>query len=80
MKQIVIETTGANCPSCAFTIERLGRKIPGVRDIHMDVASRRISVDCESEDGTVQEQVMAIVRRLGYDARPVPTGPAQEAD
>jgi copper chaperone CopZ len=61
----VFDVNGATCPSCAFTIERAGRRVPGVSDIRVDVTTHEIRV---SYDGTpaALDGVKDIVRRLGY--------------
>lgn len=58
---------GATCPSCAFTIERAGRRVAGVRDVRVDVNAHEIRV---RYDGTPEalKGVQAIVARLGYQA------------
>lgn len=64
----VLEVEGADCPSCAFTIEKLGRKIPGVSEVRVDVARHEIRVDYNGASGTL-EKIAEIVGRLGYRAR-----------
>lgn len=63
----VFDVNGATCPSCAFTIERAGRRVAGVRDIRVDVNAHQIRV---SYDGSPEalSGVQDIVRRLGYAA------------
>lgn len=58
---------GAHCPSCAFTIEKLGRKVPGVSEVRVDVARHEIRVDYDGSPGTL-EGIADIVGRLGYSA------------
>jgi copper chaperone CopZ len=66
-KWAAIRTDGANCPSCAFTIEHLGRKVQGVHDVKVDTALRAIHVEYEGNPGSL-ERIAEIVRRLGYNA------------
>jgi copper chaperone CopZ len=54
----VLDVEGAHCPSCAFTLEKLGRRVPGVREVR---------VDYDGAPGTL-ERFMAIVVNLGYSA------------
>jgi copper chaperone CopZ len=63
----IMSVDGATCPSCAFTIERAGRRVAGVRDVRVDVSAHEIRV---SYDGTPEalKGVQAIVARLGYKA------------
>ncbi len=65
----VFDLDGATCPSCAYAIEHLGRKLAGVRDVHVDVNEATVEVDYAGE---VESEVLAaipeIVRRIGYSA------------
>ena len=67
MKRAVIRTDGANCPSCAYTIEHLGRKVQGVSDVKVDTSLLAIRVEYEGNPGSL-ERIAQIVRRLGYNA------------
>jgi copper chaperone CopZ len=55
------------CVSCAYAIERNGKKLPGVEDIRVDLAKREITV---SYDGAsdVLDAIVDIIRRIGHDA------------
>ncbi len=64
----ILDVEGASCPSCVFTIEKLGRKIPGVSEVRVDVARHEIGVDYDGAPGTL-EKIAQIVGRLGYSAR-----------
>jgi copper chaperone CopZ len=61
----VFDVNGATCPSCAFTIERAGRRVPGVRDVRVDVNSHEIRVRYDGSPAAL-DGVKDIVRRLGY--------------
>ncbi len=61
----VFDVNGATCPSCAFTIERAGLRVPGVSDIRVDVNSREIRVRYDGSPAAL-DGVKDIVRRLGY--------------
>jgi len=63
----VLDVNGATCPSCAYTIERAGRKVAGVGEVRVDVNAREILVDY---DGTPEALagIKAVVARLGYQA------------
>ena len=66
-RQGVLDVQGAHCPSCAFTIEKLGRKVPGVTEVRVDVTRHEIRVDYDGAPGTL-ENIAGIVGRLGYSA------------
>jgi Cu+-exporting ATPase len=65
--QGVLDVDGAHCPACAFTIEKLGRRVPGVSEVRVDVARHEIRVDFDGNPGTL-ERIAAIVGNLGYSA------------
>ena len=64
----VLDVQGAHCPSCAFTIEKLGRRVAGVSEVRVDVARHEIRVDYDGAPGTL-ERIAGIVGSLGYAAR-----------
>jgi copper chaperone CopZ len=66
-RQGILDVRGANCPSCVFTIEKLGRRIAGVFDVRVDVARHEIRVDYDGAPDTL-ERIAGIVGRLGYQA------------
>lgn len=63
----VLDLKGAGCPSCAFTIERAGRRVAGVRDVRVDVATHEIRVQYDGNPEALRG-IEAIVSRLGYQA------------
>lgn len=67
-KTAILDVNGANCASCAYAIEHLGRKIQGVSDVRVDAATREIHVQYEGNPGSL-ERIAEVVRRLGYEAR-----------
>lgn len=67
-KTAILESTGARCASCVYTIEHLGRKVQGVSEVRVDARSGEIRVQYEGNPGSL-EQIAQIVRRLGYQAR-----------
>jgi copper chaperone CopZ len=67
IKTAVLNTDGANCPSCAYSIERLGRKVEGVENVKVDASHLEIHVQYDGNPGSL-ERIAEIVRRLGYNA------------
>ena len=67
-----VKLYGANCPSCAYTIERVGKRLPKVRDIQVDTAAARVNVVFDSSDEQEQKVTLAklveVIQRIGYDA------------
>jgi copper chaperone CopZ len=64
----ILDVTGANCASCVFAIEHLGRKVQGVSDIRVDAARQEIHVHYEGNPGSL-ERIAQFVRQLGYEAK-----------
>ena len=67
MKQAILHLEGANCPSCVYTIEHMGRKVEGVDEVYVDVNSGEIQVNYQGNPGTL-ERISQIVKTLGYQA------------
>ncbi len=65
----VYDLDGGTCPSCAYTIEHLGRKLAGVRDVFVDVNASTLEVEYEqAAEPEVLAGIPEIVRRIGYNA------------
>jgi copper chaperone CopZ len=67
MSRAILDLKGASCASCAFTIEHLGRKIGGVRDVQVNAGNQQIHVEYEGNPGSL-ERIVEIVKRIGYSA------------
>lgn len=67
LKAAELDMGQAGCPSCAYTVEHLGRKIPGVREVRVDLATHRIRVRYEGVED-VPERIRQILVRIGHDA------------
>jgi copper chaperone CopZ len=65
----VLEVNGAGCASCSFAIEHLGRKVPGVEEVRVYPDRREIHVSYGGDPAALDE-IIRIVGRLGYEARP----------
>lgn len=60
---------GMTCASCVGRVERALRKVPGVRDVSVNLASERAHLDLL---GTVDTaELIAAVDKAGYKARPI---------
>jgi copper chaperone CopZ len=68
LKKAYLDLKGANCASCVFTIEHLGRKVQGVTDIKVNTPNSEIMVEYEGNPGSL-ERIAEIVRKIGYDAK-----------
>ena len=67
-----LQLEGANCASCAYSIEHLGRKLKGVQEVSVDAADKLVTVQFDETDPKFQQQalhqIIEVVRKLGYDA------------
>ncbi|MFP4268354.1 MAG: heavy-metal-associated domain-containing protein [Spirochaetaceae bacterium] len=63
---------GANCPSCTYTIERVGRRLSHVENVHVDTSNSQVKVVFDSADAKEQRVTLAklieVIQRIGYDA------------
>lgn len=69
-RETILKTDGLHCASCAYAVERLGRKVSGVEDVRVDAASGTIVVRLEdgADSARAIDEVGTIVRRLGHSA------------
>lgn len=65
----ILEVDGARCASCSYAIERMGRKVPGVEEVRVHPDLQEIHVKYAG-DPSALEEIIRIVGRLGYQARP----------
>ena len=71
-KKGILSLKGANCASCAYTIEHVGRKIKGIEEIRVQAGEQRVYVDY-SGDKDVLDKIASIVASIGYEAEIVET-------
>jgi Cu+-exporting ATPase len=74
--QMTLELEGMSCASCALRIEKGLKKLPGVREAHVNLATERATVTFDPSAVSVQ-QMLDKVSAVGYKATPVATGPAE---
>jgi copper chaperone CopZ len=65
----ILEVNGARCASCSYTIEHMGRKVPGVEEVRVYPDRQEIHVTYGGDPAALGE-IIRIVGRLGYEARP----------
>lgn len=68
-KEVTLDMIEFGCPSCAYAIERNARRIPGIRDIRVDLASHEIRVRYDGNAAAIQA-LQEVVSRLGHEAKP----------
>lgn len=63
---------GAQCPACAYTIERVGKRLSHVEDVHVDTSNSQVKVVFDSAADEEQRVTLAklieVIQRIGYDA------------
>jgi copper chaperone CopZ len=67
-----MEMMGFGCPSCVYTIEKLGRKIPDVESVSVSMADQRIQVTHNGDQTEIAQQLASIVNRIGHEVREIP--------
>ena len=78
-RAIDLQVEGMTCASCVARVEKALRKVPGVTDASVNLATEVATVTAEAP---VAEQAIAAIRKAGYEARVKPKGqkaPAQRA-
>ena len=64
MKKEQFPILGMHCVSCALTVERSLKKVPGVKSASVNFATEKATV--EYEDGVSEEKLEAAVKTTGY--------------
>lgn len=67
MKKINMPITGMHCASCALTIEKSIKKLPGIKNVNVNYASNRASVEYD-ESAAGPADFKKMVEKLGYGA------------
>ena len=70
---LIMEMQGFGCPSCVYTIEKMGRKIAGIEKISVHLADQRIRIEHTGHRAEVVRQITEIVHRIGHEVRELPT-------
>ncbi len=61
-----VKILGMHCASCAITIERELRKLPGIREVSVSLASNEAVIEYDPSRVTLRD-IMKTVRGAGYD-------------
>lgn len=65
MAQTTLTAPDISCQHCKATIESGMRKVPGVRDVEVDVDTRHVSLDYD-ESQTGEDALRDELAELGY--------------
>lgn len=68
--RVLLDLEGMSCASCAMRIERGLKKVPGVKDASVNLATERAIVTYDAQQTDV-EQMVKKVEAVGYKASPV---------
>lgn len=65
-QQEILPITGMTCANCAATIERNVRKLPGIQEANVNLASERLNVVYDPTQLS-HDDIVTRVRKAGYD-------------
>ena len=74
-----LQISGMHCAMCVQTVEKSIAKLPGVRDVRVNLASEKANVDFDARMVSIPDLQKA-VRDAGYDANPVSEEESEEDD
>ncbi len=72
-KKLEMEMLGFGCPSCVYTIEKTGRKIPTIKNISVNLANQRIYIEHTGDRAEVVQKISEIINRIGHEVRELPS-------
>ena len=66
---VALQVQGMTCASCVGRVERTLRRVPGVQDVAVNLATERARIQLLA--GTPVQALIAAVHKAGYEAAPV---------
>jgi copper chaperone CopZ len=66
-EKLELEIEGMGCEGCVAAVDKALRAVPGVRQVAVDLAAGRATVEHEGVDTAA---LLRAVEKAGYDARP----------
>ena len=66
---LVFTVGGMHCDGCAQAITEAIHEVPGVKSVAVSFADKR-AVIVPTKDGFDQEAVLAVIKKMGYEATP----------
>lgn len=64
MKKLKLTIEGMHCSSCVSNIERILKKIPGVKEVSISLMLKRGNI--ETEDNVTEEEIRKAISKVGY--------------
>lgn len=68
-QSVDLQVDGMTCASCVGRVERALKKVPGVQNAVVNLATERATVQLQG--GTDASRLIAAIEKAGYEARPV---------
>ena len=73
LPEITLDISGMSCAACVARVERAIRKVPGVAEVSVNLATERATVAARvPPPGDTVQAIVQAVARAGYEAAPVP--------
>lgn len=69
VQSVDLQVDGMTCASCVGRVERALKKVPGVQNAVVNLATERATVQLQG--GTDASRLIAAIEKAGYEARPV---------
>jgi Cu+-exporting ATPase len=68
MRKETLQISGMTCAACASAVERAVQKVDGVKEVSVNLATEKMTVDYDPAAATT-EAIKAAVQKAGYEAR-----------
>lgn len=68
---IVAQVKGMSCPFCAYGLRKELLMIPGVKDLHVNLAKSQASVTVDPPAKVTDEQIRHAIREAGFSPGPI---------
>jgi P-type Cu+ transporter len=63
MKKIKLTIEGMHCASCASNVERILKKVKGVKEVNVSLMTNKCFIE---EEGASREEIKKAVGKVGY--------------
>ena len=64
MRNLKLTIEGMHCSSCVSNIERILKKVPGVKEVSISLMLKRGNI--ETEDNVTEEEIRKAISKVGY--------------